>query len=541
MNNSKWGALVVALVLLVTYNLAQPDLYRMRTNPTYYPGTKRAEGYGPSMLWLDRLMKAEKTGASQYVKLDFRILSSMMIAGLASGFKSQVANLLWMRSDEYWHSGLATRQVSLMEIVVTLDPQFIDAWSTAGWNWAYNIYADIELSDQYKNRPQRMRQEQDKAVLIGVDYLRRGAEMNPDTYRLWFEDAWTWAYKWGSCHPNVIALLNEAHKQKDVRSVEKSVWDPATKQYHTKMVEGVGLDTVQHTIGHIYEETPDIEKALDTWAKGIPFKKGQEQRQRKLLENIGIYWRRYGTNYLQIEQIYHQGTPEVQAQIRKLVPDIQQLMEANDTRSELEGEDSTPLGAYVTICARYLPTWNLMKQGKLDDAIKLITGVMKADPKYHLTDLKTLEEIFALRGDSKIAIKSKIDNMVKEEESSSQEIGLHFLAMLYQMKADRLQKAGKQAEALTNYHLAYDTWYRGRVRNELDFYAKRQTYIMQDRFGFPEPTAIKRAIDRSRMQGNPNGLSGEDMMPKLGSEKHVLPEQLEGLKVVPHDVVPPAP
>ena len=48
-----------------------------------------------------------------------------------------------MKSDEYWHEGLFTRQVPLMEAVVTLDPQFIDAWSTAGWHWAYNIYADI--------------------------------------------------------------------------------------------------------------------------------------------------------------------------------------------------------------------------------------------------------------------------------------------------------------------------------------------------------------------------------------------------------------
>jgi hypothetical protein len=51
-----------------------------------------------------------------------------------------------------------------MELVVTLDPQFIDAWSTAGWHWAYNIYADIETNPKYKNDPKLMAQKQESAV-----------------------------------------------------------------------------------------------------------------------------------------------------------------------------------------------------------------------------------------------------------------------------------------------------------------------------------------------------------------------------------------
>src|SRR5687767_2790390 len=107
MNNSrqihKWGAGLLALMLLVLYNGAQPGLMRFRTNDTIKPGTKKAERYGPSLQWLDRLMNASRTQESHYVRLDFNVLSSMMVAGLASGFKSQVANLVWMKSDEYWH------------------------------------------------------------------------------------------------------------------------------------------------------------------------------------------------------------------------------------------------------------------------------------------------------------------------------------------------------------------------------------------------------------------------------------------------------
>ena len=105
MNPKKWGAVGLIAVLLTLYNGAQADLIAFRANTTVWPGTHIAERYGPSLAWLDRLMKGREDEKNHRVKLDFTVLSSMMVAGLASGFKSQVANLLWMKSDEYWHRG----------------------------------------------------------------------------------------------------------------------------------------------------------------------------------------------------------------------------------------------------------------------------------------------------------------------------------------------------------------------------------------------------------------------------------------------------
>jgi hypothetical protein len=51
------------------------------------------------------------------------------------------------------HKGLLTRQVPYHGSRVTLGPAVIDAWSTACWHWAYNIYADIELDPRYKQMP----------------------------------------------------------------------------------------------------------------------------------------------------------------------------------------------------------------------------------------------------------------------------------------------------------------------------------------------------------------------------------------------------
>ena len=214
MQLNKWGVLGLAGALLISYNATQPGLLQLRNNdnhlkdPLTHKPTAKREGYAESLVWLDRLAnsssengtdidpKTQTIRGTGHVKLNFSVLSSLMVAGLASGFRSQVANLLWMKSDEYWHEGLFTRQVPLMEAVVTLDPQFIDAWSTAGWHWAYNIYADVPSNPDYKAKGDKaIRMAQDNAVETGIDYLDRGSAMNPDTYRLWFEYGWTRAEK----------------------------------------------------------------------------------------------------------------------------------------------------------------------------------------------------------------------------------------------------------------------------------------------------------------------------------------------------------
>jgi hypothetical protein len=429
-----------------------------------------------------------------YVKFDLRLLSSMMIAGLASGFKSQVANLLWMRSDEYWHKGLTTRQVSIMEAVVTFDPQFIEAWSTAGWHWAYNIYADLELNPDIKKNPKLLRQKQDIAVNTGIDYLKRGAEQNPDTYRLWFEQAYTRANKWGSYDEDTVNLLRKARSRPDARSMEREVRNKSG-EIVSETVLNVGLDTVGHTIGHIYEERPDIDKALDMWGKDLLKASPQEI---KSLNTIGEYWRRYGKAYELIGQLYAGGDPAIKARIKQLVPDVERLLAADKVRISMEGRGSTPLGAYKTIAGRYLVPWTLLKQGKLQQAADTILGVMNADPRYHLTGLDAVAKVLEIKGDAPNEIKRQIKEIRDEEKSSSQDIGLKMLARIYEDQANQEKDSTKKMALL---HKAYESWYRARARNELDFYAKRQTYRFEDKYGFKKPQAIVDAIQKSRQSG----------------------------------------
>jgi hypothetical protein len=148
------------------------------------------------------------------------------------------------------------RVIPIMEAVVTLDPQFVDAWSTVGWHWAYNIYADIEdpnTRPELKNKPERIREEQKRAVDIGLQYLSRGAALNPDTYKLWFDLGWTRAEKAGYYDEETIEAYNTARAQKDARSMKSQEFEGGK----TKEVITQGMDVVGHMTAHVYEKNAE--------------------------------------------------------------------------------------------------------------------------------------------------------------------------------------------------------------------------------------------------------------------------------------------
>lgn len=504
----KWAYGLGALGLLAVYNAGQSSIERQRSMPFATKNTSKPqarqlarEQYGPSLAWLDRLAKAssgrETPAQDEYTaKLDFRVLSSLMVAGLASGFKSQVANLLWMKSDEYWHKGMLTRQNPLMELVVTLDPQFIDAWSTAGWHWAYNIYADIETNPKYKNDLRVMGDKQETAVNTGLDYLRRGAEQNPETYRLWFEHGWTRAEKAGYYDEETATLYRQARAQADARTV-----------YHDVIVKGKatqvpeeGVDIIGRTIGHLYERGPDIDRALDQYGRDLLGIKPGDANWRAL-SDLGVYWRDYSSAYDQMVAFYrkNKGDAAIVARLKAIVPEIERMDAAQKVREAMQVRDPQPTGAFISLTARYVPAWRLYKAGRYQEAVDLMIAVMNADPKRHLTKLPQLARVLELRGDSPEAIQALLKQQRDYEKEATQEIGIHFLAKLYSDMTERQPEGSQQRKVLAR--LAYDTWYRSRARNSLDFYARRQTRLFEKQYNFEAPQAIVEAVKKSRLGG----------------------------------------
>ncbi|HEY0074940.1 MAG TPA: hypothetical protein VGB77_12625 [Abditibacteriaceae bacterium] len=517
----------LGVLMLIGYNASQPGLREMRTMASLLPPESaskeekkdalrivRKQRYGPDLQWLDRLRNSTVMTIDgvprEETKLDFGMMSSLMLAGLASGFKSQVANLLWMKSDEYWHKGMLTRQNPIMEAVVTLDPQFLEAWDTAGWHWAYNIFADLptqrglEIKDEMSpaekmRREKELRIAQDRAVDTGLRYYARGTQMNPDKYMLWFKFGWTRAEKAGYNDENTVNLYRTAREQPDARNQEMTVPDPKNPG-KTKQQIIQGMDLMGRTIGHAYERMPHIAKALDTYAEILQIQ--DKPQERALLREAGRYWARYSSLYDQIPTVYNESDPVTKAQIRRLIPDIDRLLAAQKMRDQKaawdKGQGSQPTGAYVSICARYLPAWELWQAGKLDQATQTIVGVMNSDPRYHLQGWPVMAKILEFKGDSPQAIAAQKTQQMDYEAESSQEMGLHMLARIFEAKAE---KETDPARKKALHRIAYETWYRARERDSLNFQARRMTLQFEDKYGFTAPQAIVKQVRDSRRAG----------------------------------------
>jgi len=287
-----------------------------------------------------------------------------------------------------------------------------------------------------------------------------------------------------------------ARSKKDAREIEVTGPDGKPKKEE-------GLDVLGRTIGHLLERIPEFDKALDHYAgdlmKATP-------AQRKLLDEAGAAWGRYGGDYQVIAQQYTDGDAVTKAQIKKLVPEVEQIVAAQNMRQQIAGEKGKdqPVGAYITITARYMPAWKKMKAGDIDGAIATIVGVMNADQKYHLQGLPVMAKIYEIRGDVPAAIKTQLQIAIDNEKTSSQDLGLHFLAKLYEAGEAKALKENNPKKAEAYRKQAYDTWYRSRERDALDFYALRNTRNYEAKYNYTAPADIVKAIKDSRKGGVPN-------------------------------------
>jgi tetratricopeptide (TPR) repeat protein len=105
---------------------------------------------------------------------------SANVGALVLGFRKLVADLLWLKVDEFWHLGLASRMLPMMETVVALDPHFIEAYALGAWHLAYNITVTVHSAE-----------EKLKYMDQGVGLLEKGIKNNPRSAKLYAELGFT--------------------------------------------------------------------------------------------------------------------------------------------------------------------------------------------------------------------------------------------------------------------------------------------------------------------------------------------------------------
>jgi hypothetical protein len=132
------------------------------------------------------------------------------------GFRKVVASFIWVQVDRYWHSGMLYRMVPLMNTVVTLDPNFIDAYLVGAWHLAYNATAGMpdtpmhlrEWSEEYQACIGR----KERYLHMAIAYLRDGIRKNPRNYKLYFDLGFAIYKEKMKDYENAVKYLAEAIK-----------------------------------------------------------------------------------------------------------------------------------------------------------------------------------------------------------------------------------------------------------------------------------------------------------------------------------------
>jgi tetratricopeptide (TPR) repeat protein len=152
------------------------------------------------------------------------------ILAMLGGFRAIAANLLWLKSDQYWHMGGPGwwRMRPVFNTIVELDPHFIIAWRTYGWHLAWNLESDAAPED----KPGFLR--------MGEDVFRRGIAANPQSWDLRMELAWLYYDR--------------------IRDPAKSIpyWNDTIQQPGSPIFNW-------HMIAHAYEKIGNWKQAFRIW------------------------------------------------------------------------------------------------------------------------------------------------------------------------------------------------------------------------------------------------------------------------------------
>jgi hypothetical protein len=96
-----------------------------------------------------------------------------------SGFRSAVADLIWLKADTAWQNLEWGRMQGLMDASLALQPRSVPHWDLAAWHMAWNANV-AALQDPNQPREALRRRAAQAYLRTGEDYLLRGIRYNWD-------------------------------------------------------------------------------------------------------------------------------------------------------------------------------------------------------------------------------------------------------------------------------------------------------------------------------------------------------------------------
>lgn len=99
-----------------------------------------------------------------------------------AGLNSLLADILWMKADDLWHSSSWWQMGPVMEAITRIDPKFIMVWRIMGWHYGWN------LNDAAPNPV-----EKEYWLQRAAEIYEQGVKENPKDYGIHWDRDWFYA------------------------------------------------------------------------------------------------------------------------------------------------------------------------------------------------------------------------------------------------------------------------------------------------------------------------------------------------------------
>lgn len=178
-------------------------------------------------------------------------LPGQFLIASMTGFKEVVAGALWVRADDFFHTGEYQAIVPIVRMVTWLDPHNIDVFTTGAWHLDYNFTDEQNMSDK-------------RYIPASIGLLKEAIRNNPSIYDLYFELGWTHYNKKLMDYEQGLKYLQMACQRND--------YDPNTGEVKPRPA------FVDNMLAHQYEIVGRFKDAEAQWLRA-------KQRVRDLAKN----------------------------------------------------------------------------------------------------------------------------------------------------------------------------------------------------------------------------------------------------------------
>jgi hypothetical protein len=168
----------------------------------------------PYTNWLTEEKRQRDLGEAAIGQIDTG--SFMMKLFLLGGFRGIVADLLWIRAEDYKRSHDWDKLASTVDLITKLQPHFLSIWTFQGWNLAYNVSVEWDApEDKYQ------------WIKKGIQFVQEGVKKNRRSPDLLWDTAWFYYHKLGFADESII--LRRLFRD-DEDTAFKTYYDPERRQ-----------------------------------------------------------------------------------------------------------------------------------------------------------------------------------------------------------------------------------------------------------------------------------------------------------------------